>query len=50
MYLNNQFSEDYVPSIMDVYRGEKVVDGKMYDLEIHDTNGDIENFQENRQA
>lgn len=39
-YLRNEFSEEYEPVVLDVYRGIKNVDGKQIELEIHDTSGD----------
>ena len=39
-YLNNQYDEDYEPTVLDVYRGEKKVKSKKYVVEIHDTSGD----------
>ena len=40
MYLHNNFSDDYEPTVLDVYKGPKNVDKQMVDLEIHDTSGD----------
>ena len=39
-YLRNEFSEEYEPTVLDVYRGSKNVEGKEIWLEIHDTSGD----------
>ena len=39
-YLRNEFSEEYEPTVLDVYRGTKNVDQKQIELEIHDTSGD----------
>ena len=39
-YLRNIFIEDYEPTVLDVYRGNKNVDGKGLEVEIHDTSGD----------
>ena len=39
-YLRNEFSEEYEPTVLDIYRGTKNVDGKQIELEIHDTSGD----------
>ena len=39
-YLENVFDENYMPTVLDVYRGIKNVDGKEVSLEIHDTAGD----------
>ena len=39
-YLRNEFSEEYEPTVLDVYRGTKNVDQNQIELEIHDTSGD----------
>ena len=39
-YLENSFSEDYEPTVLDIYRGTKNVKKKQIDIEIHDTSGD----------
>ena len=39
-YLHNEFSEDYEPTVLDVYRGTKNVNNKQVEIEIHDTSGD----------
>lgn len=39
-YLNNSFSEDYEPTVLDVFRGIKNVKKKQIEIEIHDTSGD----------
>ena len=39
-YLENSFSEDYEPTVLDVYRGTKNVKRRQLDIEIHDTSGD----------
>ena len=39
-YLNNSFTEDYEPTVLDVYRGIKNVQKKQIEIEIHDTSGD----------
>ena len=39
-YLNNTFTEDYEPTVLDVYRGIKNVKKKQIEIEIHDTSGD----------
>ena len=41
-YLNNTFSDDYEPTVLDVYKGTKNVNKKQMELEIHDTSGDEE--------
>ena len=47
-YLDNTFSEDYEPTVLDVYKGTKAVKRKQVDIEIHDTSGD-EHLGVNRQ-
>ena len=39
-FLKNTFTDDYEPTVLDVFRGTKNVDGKQVDVEIHDTSGD----------
>ena len=39
-YLHNQFSDEYEPTVLDVYRGTKNVKGSQIEIEIHDTSGD----------
>ena len=39
-YLNNDFSDNYEPTVLDVFRGPKQFEGKQLELEIHDTSGD----------
>ena len=39
-YIYNSFSEDYAPTVLDVYRGTKSIDNRQVVLEIHDTSGD----------
>ena len=39
-YLHNAFSDDYEPTVLDVYRGPKNIDKEMVELEIHDTSAD----------
>lgn len=39
-YLNNTFTEDYEPTVLDVYKGIKNVKKKQIEIEIHDTSGD----------
>ena len=39
-YLENAFSEDYEPTVLDVYKGTKAVKRRQIDIEIHDTSGD----------
>ena len=44
-YLNNAFSDDYEPTVLDVYKGTKSVNKKQMELEIHDTSGDEELYR-----
>ena len=44
-YLNNTFSDDYEPTVLDVYKGTKNVNKKQMELEIHDTSGDEELYR-----
>ena len=39
-YLENSFSEDYEPTVLDIYRGTKNVKKRQIEIEIHDTSGD----------
>ena len=39
-YLKNLYSDDYEPTVLDVYRGTKNVDERQVEVEIHDTSGD----------
>ena len=39
-YLFNSFSDNYEPTVLDVYKGTKNVKKKQYEIEIHDTSGD----------
>ena len=39
-YLNNEFTENYEPTVLDVYKGTKNVKKKAVKIEIHDTSGD----------
>ena len=39
-YLENSFTDDYEPTVLDVYRGVKSVKKTQIDIEIHDTSGD----------
>ena len=47
-YLENSFSEDYEPTVLDVYKGTKAVRKRQINIEIHDTSGD-EHLGVNRQ-
>ena len=39
-YLQNTFTEDYEPTVLDVYKGVKNVNKKQVNIEVHDTSGD----------
>ena len=39
-YLYNTFTDDYEPTVLDVYKGKKNVMKRQISLEIHDTSGD----------
>ena len=39
-FLKNSFTEDYEPTVLDVYRGTKNIAKKSVEVEIHDTSGD----------
>ena len=39
-YLENSFSDDYEPTVLDIYKGVKNVKKKQIEIEIHDTSGD----------
>ena len=39
-YLENSFTDEYEPTVLDVYRGVKSVKKTQIDVEIHDTSGD----------
>ena len=47
-YLDNSFSDEYEPTVLDVYKGTKAVRRRQIDIEIHDTSGD-EHLGVNRQ-
>ena len=47
-YLDNTFSDEYEPTVLDVYKGTKAVRRRQIDIEIHDTSGD-EHLGVNRQ-
>ena len=38
--MHNSFSEDYEPTVLDVYKGVKNVNKQQLSIEIHDTSGD----------
>ena len=46
-YVNNKFDDKYEPNVLDVFKGEKPIDGEVYDVEINDTGGD-ENITDQR--
>ena len=48
-YLHNTFSENYEPTVLDVYKGTKSVNKTQVNLELHDTSGD-DNLQANRKV
>ena len=39
-FLKNSFTDEYEPTVLDVFRGTKNVDSKQVEVEIHDTSGD----------
>ena len=39
-YLHNTFSDNYEPTVLDVYNGKKMIDNVQVDLELHDTSGE----------
>ena len=41
-YLENSFSDDYEPTVLDIYKGVKNVKKKQIEIEIHDTSGDAQ--------
>ena len=49
MYLHNAFSDDYEPTVLDIYRDTKNINKEMVELEIHDTSGD-EHIASNRKV
>ena len=48
-YLNNDFTDEYEPTVLDVFKGVKNVNSRQIKLEIHDTSG-AEDLQVNRQV
>ena len=40
MYLEEKYDEDYVPTVLDVYRGSKNVNERQVEIEIQDCSGD----------
>ena len=48
-YMNNSYSDLYEPTVLDVYKGVKSVQGQQLEVEIHDTSGD-EALAENRRV
>ena len=41
-FLRNSFSEDYKPTLQDVYKGTKNINSQELYIEIHDTSGDMD--------
>lgn len=39
-FLYNRFEEKYEPTVLEVYQGDKNLNGMQISLEIHDTSGD----------
>ena len=39
-YLHNEYTDDYEPTVLDVYKGTKNIAGRQIEIEIHDTSGD----------
>ena len=39
-YLENSFSDEYEPTVLDIYKGVKNVKKRQIEIEIHDTSGD----------
>ena len=39
-FIDNNFSEDYEPTVLDVWKGIKNIMKKQVELEVHDTSGD----------
>ena len=48
-YLHNTFTDNYEPTVLDVYNGTKSVNKMQVDLELHDTSGD-DNLSQNRKV
>ena len=48
-YLCNTFSDDYEPTVLDIFRGPRNINGEKVELEIHDTSGD-EHVASNRKV
>ena len=48
-YLQNKFDENYEPTVLDVYTGQKNLNKKLVNIEIQDTSGD-EYFGTNRKV
>ena len=48
-FLHNTFTENYEPTVLDVYHGTKSLNKRQLDLELHDTSGD-ENLAANRKV
>ena len=39
-YLHNTFTDNYEPTVLDIYKGQKALNKEQVDVEIHDTSGD----------
>ena len=39
-YLKNEYTDDYEPTVLDVYKGTKNLKKRQIEVEIHDTSGD----------
>ena len=48
-YMTNTFDDGYEATVLDVYRGTKLINKKQVEIEIHDTSGD-EHFGVNRKV
>ena len=48
-FLENEFTDNYEPTVLDVYKGTKNINDRQIDLELHDTSGD-EHLGVNRKA
>ena len=46
-YLSNDFSDEYEPTVLDVFKGTKFINSQQIHLEVHDTSG-AEDLQINR--
>ena len=48
-YLHNTFTDNYEPTVLDVYKGTKGINKEQVELELHDTSGD-DNLEANRKV